>query len=169
MRIDQWNAVAAAGKLCNGIDCDPKLYNRTSNPNQWDRFVLRHRAQVLEVLTKYGEICEASFDMDFPAIADEDMTDTFMLYVHRHQRHSKRTNPAPSYLPCRVIGACTCHATHTHSLLPRFLSRSHASVPSITWCRCWCWCLCMLLARSDVDKGVCPVNDACRALPCFLQ
>eukprot|EP01043_Picozoa_sp_COSAG02_P050210 COSAG02_NODE_5135_length_4599_cov_1.829333_4_plen_157_part_00 len=31
------------------------------------------------MLTKYGEICEASFDMDFPAIADEDMEDTFML------------------------------------------------------------------------------------------
>ena len=46
---------------------------------RWRRFILRHRAQVLEVLTKYGEICEASFDMDFPAIADEDMEDTFML------------------------------------------------------------------------------------------
>ena len=46
---------------------------------RWRRFILRNRAQVLEVLTKYGEICEASFDMDFPAIADEDMEDTFML------------------------------------------------------------------------------------------
>ena len=27
MRIDQWNAVAAAGKLCDGIECDPKNYN----------------------------------------------------------------------------------------------------------------------------------------------
>ena len=25
MRIDQWNAVASAGKLCNGIACDPKV------------------------------------------------------------------------------------------------------------------------------------------------
>lgn len=79
MRIDQWNAVAAAGKLCDGIACDPKAYNRSTFPAQWQRFVLRHRAQVLEVLTKYGEICEASFDMNFPAIFDDDVTDTFML------------------------------------------------------------------------------------------
>ena len=79
MRIDQWNAVAASGKLCDGQPCDPKLYNMTTNPEQWRRFILRHRAQVLEVLTKYGEICEASFDMDFPALADDDMEDTFML------------------------------------------------------------------------------------------
>jgi hypothetical protein len=80
MRIDQWNAVTEAGKLCDGIACDPKVYNRT-NPNtaQWRRFILRHRAQVMEVLTKYGEICEASFDMNFPAQFDEDITDTFML------------------------------------------------------------------------------------------
>jgi hypothetical protein len=67
------------GKLCDGIACDPKEYNSTTRPEQWDRFVLRHRAQVLEVLTKYGEICEASFDMDFPASMDKDITDTFML------------------------------------------------------------------------------------------
>ena len=73
------NAVAAAGKLCDGIECDPTNYNKTTHPEQWRRFILRHRAQVLEVLTKYGEICEASFDMDFPTIADEDMEDTFML------------------------------------------------------------------------------------------
>ena len=97
MRIDQWNAVAAAGKLCDGTDCDPKTYlspigigasivvttlcptlrscdtkfrrrgsvvshnefsflggryNKTNHPEQWRRFILRHRAQVLEVLTK---------------------------------------------------------------------------------------------------------------------
>jgi len=31
------------------------------------------------VLTKYGEICEASFDMSFPTAMDSDITDTFML------------------------------------------------------------------------------------------
>ena len=30
-------------------------------------------------LTKYGEICEASFDMSFPEAFDNDITDTFML------------------------------------------------------------------------------------------
>jgi hypothetical protein len=35
--------------------------------------VLRHRAQVVEVLTKYGEIGELSFDMNFPPEFDEDM------------------------------------------------------------------------------------------------
>jgi hypothetical protein len=29
-----------------GIACDPKAYNRTTSPEQWARFVLRHRAQV---------------------------------------------------------------------------------------------------------------------------
>ena len=34
MRIDEWNAVAAAGKLCDGIACDPKSYNRSTFPEQ---------------------------------------------------------------------------------------------------------------------------------------
>ena len=66
MRIDQWNPVAKVAKLCNGLSCDPALYNRSAFPDQWRRFVLRHRAQVLEVLTKYGEIVSASLDMSFP-------------------------------------------------------------------------------------------------------
>ena len=48
MRIDQWNAVAASGHLCDGMACDPKLYNASTDPAQWRRFVLRHRAQVLQ-------------------------------------------------------------------------------------------------------------------------
>ena len=33
-----------------GCDCMQKVYNRTSpDANQWRRFVLRHRAQVMEV------------------------------------------------------------------------------------------------------------------------
>ena len=101
MRIDQWNAVASAGKLCNGIACDPKKYSSNSsgvNAAQWQRFVLRHRAQVLEVLGKYGDVLEMSFDMQvmmllvllvllvlvlmmvqFPSEFDQDMQDTIML------------------------------------------------------------------------------------------
>ena len=66
-------------KLCDGIACDPANYTRATGGVEWQRFVLRHRAQVMEVLTKYGEICEASFDMNFPNAMDEDITDTFML------------------------------------------------------------------------------------------
>eukprot|EP00755_Sulcionema_specki_P018667 Sspe_Gene.67477::Locus_39809_Transcript_1_1_Confidence_1.000_Length_1547::g.67477::m.67477/K01206/FUCA; alpha-L-fucosidase len=53
----------------------------------WDRFVLRHRAQIMEVLTKYGPICELSLDMNFPRNLTKDpmgpggevMDDTIML------------------------------------------------------------------------------------------
>ena len=40
---------------CVGAPCAPQLYNRTTDPERWRRGVLRHRAQLLEVLTKYGE------------------------------------------------------------------------------------------------------------------
>eukprot|EP00039_Didymoeca_costata_P008862 m.117835 g.117835 ORF g.117835 m.117835 type:complete len:495 (+) comp14261_c0_seq8:149-1633(+) len=78
MRIDQWNAVAT--NFCpKGSGCDPSMYNQTSNPTEWQRFVLRHRAQIAEVLTKYGEIVELSLDMEFPDSFDQDMVDTIML------------------------------------------------------------------------------------------
>jgi hypothetical protein len=71
MRIDEWNPCGTA--LCRGRPgCDPANYS-ASNATQWSRFVLRHRAQVAEVLTKYGEIGELSFDMNFPPEFDEDM------------------------------------------------------------------------------------------------
>jgi len=77
MRIDQWNAAGTG--LCPGLPCDPALYNKTTNATQWARFVLRHRAQIGEILTKYGEIFEMSFDMMFPPEFDADMYDTIML------------------------------------------------------------------------------------------
>ena len=40
---------------CVGAPCAPQLYNRTTDPEGWRRGVLRHRTQLLEVLTKYGE------------------------------------------------------------------------------------------------------------------
>ena len=62
------SAPARTGHLCDGVEaCDPTLYNASAYTQQWRRFVLRHRAQVLEVLTKYGDVVEASFDMNFPA------------------------------------------------------------------------------------------------------
>ena len=42
----QWNAVAAAGKLCDGIACDPKLYNKTTNPEQYARPMRPHTLSV---------------------------------------------------------------------------------------------------------------------------
>jgi len=77
MRIDQWNPVGTS--LCHGRPCDPDLYNKTANSTQWRRFVLRHRAQIAELMTKYGEIFEMSFDMNFPPRFDDDMFDTIML------------------------------------------------------------------------------------------
>ena len=80
MRIDEWNP------LCTGpCATDPSCANFSAassaggNATQWARFVRRHRAQIVEVLTKYGEIGELSFDMEFPPQFDEDMRATVML------------------------------------------------------------------------------------------
>eukprot|EP01062_Namystynia_karyoxenos_P055715 TRINITY_DN46776_c0_g1_i1.p1 TRINITY_DN46776_c0_g1~~TRINITY_DN46776_c0_g1_i1.p1 ORF type:complete len:510 (+),score=147.75 TRINITY_DN46776_c0_g1_i1:92-1531(+) len=75
MRIDQWNAV---GKFRNNS------YTPQQDPVSWKRFVLRHRAQIAEVLTKYGPILELSLDMNFPGKEPmgpngSDMEDTVML------------------------------------------------------------------------------------------
>jgi len=77
MRIDQWNPLGTG--LCKGQACDPAKYSKTANSTEWARFVLRHRAQMMEVLTKYGEVLEMSFDMNFPAEFDADMYDTMQL------------------------------------------------------------------------------------------
>lgn len=74
MRIDEWNPV---GKFCRGLACDPREYN-SSSPG-WRDFVLRHRAQLLELLTKYGEQVMVSLDMHFPPAFDEAMVDTITL------------------------------------------------------------------------------------------
>ena len=36
-------------KLCDDIACDPSNYTRATGGAEWQRFVLRHRAQVMEV------------------------------------------------------------------------------------------------------------------------
>eukprot|EP00658_Telonema_sp_P-2_P050948 TRINITY_DN3898_c0_g2_i1.p1 TRINITY_DN3898_c0_g2~~TRINITY_DN3898_c0_g2_i1.p1 ORF type:complete len:313 (+),score=61.69 TRINITY_DN3898_c0_g2_i1:432-1370(+) len=77
MRIDQWNPLGTG--LCKGQPCDPGNYSQASCPAEWNRFVLRHRAQIMEVLTKYGEILEISFDMNFPPEFDSAMFDTVRL------------------------------------------------------------------------------------------
>jgi alpha-L-fucosidase len=80
MRIDQWNAVASSGKFCPvGTACNPANYSNATLPVEWQRFVLRHRAQIVEALTKYGEIVELSLDMQFPPIFNQAMQDTIML------------------------------------------------------------------------------------------
>eukprot|EP00038_Savillea_parva_P029182 m.69359 g.69359 ORF g.69359 m.69359 type:complete len:549 (-) comp8577_c0_seq1:122-1768(-) len=80
MRIDEWNAVASAGKFCpTGSPCDPANYSNATSPVEWGRFVLRHRAQIVEALTKYGEVVELSLDMQFPPIFNQAMQDTIML------------------------------------------------------------------------------------------
>jgi len=65
LRTDSINPVVQGHVLpgCLGAPCDPHLYNRTSDPQHWRRGVLRHRAQLLEILTKYGEIFELSLDV----------------------------------------------------------------------------------------------------------
>jgi len=83
MRIDQWNPVGT-GPFCTGDPgCDAAAYAANHSTGvrskEWDRFVLRHRAQVLEVLTKYGEVVEMSFDMNFPEAFNQDMLETVML------------------------------------------------------------------------------------------
>jgi len=77
MRIDQWNPLGTG--LCRGAPCDPTNYSAATQSQQWQRFVLRHRAQIVEVLSKYGEVAEMSFDMNFPPEFDQDMYDTVML------------------------------------------------------------------------------------------
>ena len=77
MRIDQWNPVGT--KQCVGKPCDVSKYSNVTDPMGWERFVLRHRAQVLEVLTKYGELLELSFDMNFPSSFDDEMRETIRL------------------------------------------------------------------------------------------
>ena len=61
MRIDEWNPIGT--EQCTSLPCDPSKYNNQTDTTGWRRFVNRHRSQVLEVLTKYGEILELSFDM----------------------------------------------------------------------------------------------------------
>ena len=56
-----------------------RVSRQPSSGAEWKRFVLRHRAQIAEVLTKYGEILELSLDMQFPHSFDQDMIDTVML------------------------------------------------------------------------------------------
>ena len=73
MRIDEWNPLGTGLCTAAGQACNPLNYSSDTCPTQWGRFVLRHRAQVMEVLTKYGEVAEMSFDMNFPPQFDSAM------------------------------------------------------------------------------------------------
>ena len=79
-----WNPLGTGLCANETYGCDPARYNRSSDQKQWERFVLRHRAQVLEVLTKYGEILELSFDMNFPPSFDEDSAPPPCHRSHAH-------------------------------------------------------------------------------------
>ena len=60
-RFDEWN-----------LNRD-KDYSPENNPEAWERFQKRHKDQIRELLTNYGEIDMLSFDMFFPKFAWDHM------------------------------------------------------------------------------------------------
>ncbi len=76
-RIDQWN-----------YQRDVR-YTRRSDPAGFRRMLARHRAQIVELLTRYGPVDQLSLDMSFPAAElgiRKDLLDTIRL-ARRLQPH----------------------------------------------------------------------------------
>jgi alpha-L-fucosidase len=84
LRLDSINPVVQGHVKpgCVGAPCDPQFYNRSTSPESWERGVLRHRAQLLELLTKYGELFELSLDVGLQSTRNRafnaDMQQTIM-------------------------------------------------------------------------------------------
>ncbi|HLV79177.1 MAG TPA: alpha-L-fucosidase, partial [Chthonomonadaceae bacterium] len=66
-RMDSWNPNR------------DKNYSPQTDPEGWARFTRRHRAQIRELLTRYGPLCELSLDMSLPPDAWPAMKETIKM------------------------------------------------------------------------------------------